>query len=174
MIVRNHPEQGLMPHQNDAYGKASETLEQENKSAVIMPTGCGKSFVALQLMQDNSENRLLMLVPSKAIKDQMYEYICKYIGNQDTSTSLLESNGPYSMLDGEADNNNRKKVLEAIEKSKFIKELYRAYEEGKGLGYAGSTKPVGIKSKELWSVLYRLPYLKIDYEENRRRNWIYR
>lgn len=78
------------------------------------------------------------------------------------------------MLDGEADNNNRKKVLEAIEKSKFIKELYRAYEEGKGLGYAGSTKPVGIKSKELWSVLYRLPYLKIDYEENRRRNWIYR
>lgn len=85
MIVRNHPEQGLMPHQNDAYGKVSETLEQENKSAVIMPTGCGKSFVALQLMQDNSENRLLMLVPSKAIKDQMYEYICKYIGNQDTS-----------------------------------------------------------------------------------------
>lgn len=109
MIVRNHPEQGLMPHQNDAYGKVSETLEQENKSAVIMPTGCGKSFVALQLMQDNSENRLLMLVPSKAIKDQMYEYICKYIGNQDTSTSLLESNGPYSTLDGEADNNNRKK-----------------------------------------------------------------
>lgn len=85
MIVKNHPEQGLMPHQNSAYNGAIENFEQTNRSAVIMPTGCGKSFVALQLMQDNSENRLLMLVPSKTIKDQMYEYICRYIGNQETN-----------------------------------------------------------------------------------------
>lgn len=85
MIVKSHPEQGLLPHQYLAYKGALSSLEDKSKSAVIMPTGCGKSFVALQLMQDNNDNRLLMLVPSKTIKDQMYEYICKYIGGQDTN-----------------------------------------------------------------------------------------
>ena len=37
----------LLPHQNEAYQAVIKKFEEKGKAAVIFPTGCGKSFVAL-------------------------------------------------------------------------------------------------------------------------------
>ena len=86
MIISGHPEQGLQKHQQHAYSAITKAFETDNRAAVVIPTGCGKSFIALQLMQDNKDKNMLFLAPTNAIKDQMYGYIAKYIvGEEPTS-----------------------------------------------------------------------------------------
>ena len=79
MIISGKPEFGLQEHQQDAYRAILKAYETDNRAAVVIPTGCGKSFIALQLMEDNRDKNILFLAPTKAIKDQMYRYIAKYI-----------------------------------------------------------------------------------------------
>ena len=86
MIISGKPELGLQKHQQDAYSAVSKAYESDNRAAVVIPTGCGKSFISLQLMEDNRDKNLLFLAPTEAIKDQMYRYIAKYIvGEEPTS-----------------------------------------------------------------------------------------
>ncbi len=88
MIIKGKPEQGLQKHQQDAYNSIIKSYETTNKASVIMPTGCGKSFVSLQLMEDNRDKRILFLAPTKAIKNQMYNYIAKYIVGEKTTEGV--------------------------------------------------------------------------------------
>ncbi len=78
MIIANDL-QGLQPHQQDAYKAVQEAYQYNNKASVVMPTGCGKSFVSLQLMADNKDKNILFLAPTRAIRNQMYNYIAEYI-----------------------------------------------------------------------------------------------
>ena len=55
--------------------------EKNRFASVIFPTGCGKSFVALKLMEENPNKSILFLSPSHAIKNQMYDYIVRFLGN---------------------------------------------------------------------------------------------
>jgi len=79
MIIAGVPKLGLQEHQQEAYNAVTKAYGTGNRASVVMPTGCGKSFIALQLMEDNRDKNLLFLAPTEAIKEQMYEYIAKYI-----------------------------------------------------------------------------------------------
>lgn len=79
MVIKGMPEQGLQKHQQDAYTAVQEAYKKGNKASVVIPTGCGKSFIALQFMVDNEDKRILFMAPTNAIKNQMYNYIAKYI-----------------------------------------------------------------------------------------------
>lgn len=70
----------LQPHQKEAYEKVLEKFSKSNRTAVIFPTGCGKSFIALKLLEDNKEKRALFISPSHEINRQLRSYIEKYIG----------------------------------------------------------------------------------------------
>ena len=85
MIIQGKPELGLQKHQQDAYQSVQKAYETKDKASVVIPTGCGKSFIALQLMADNKDKRILFMAPSKAIKNQMYNYIAKYIVGEEPS-----------------------------------------------------------------------------------------
>lgn len=86
MLVRNKPEEGLQPHQLAAYRAARRGIREKGKASVIMPTGCGKSFVALQTMLDYKDENILITVPTIVIKNQYYEYIAKYIVGEEPTT----------------------------------------------------------------------------------------
>ena len=83
MIIERKPEDGLQKHQQEAYKAVQNAYEQGNSASVVIPTGCGKSFIALQLMADNKEKTMLFLAPTNAIKNQMYNYIAKYIAGEE-------------------------------------------------------------------------------------------
>ena len=85
MIIQGKPELGLQKHQQAAYKSVQKAYETKDKASVVIPTGCGKSFIALQLMADNKDKRILFMAPSNAIKNQMYNYIAKYIVREEPS-----------------------------------------------------------------------------------------
>ena len=61
MIIQEKPELGLQKHQQDAYQSVQKAYETKDKASVVIPTGCGKSFIALQLMVDNKDKRIIYL-----------------------------------------------------------------------------------------------------------------
>ena len=61
----------LMPHNQQAYTKVKEMLKKENKAAIIQPTGTGKSYIALKLIEEKSDKKIIYLSPSKAIMHQL-------------------------------------------------------------------------------------------------------
>ncbi len=70
----------LLEHQKEAYELVEKLFDEKGKAAVIFPTGCGKSFVTLKYILEHPDDRILFLSPRNAIKDQMYEYIIRFIG----------------------------------------------------------------------------------------------
>ena len=57
MIISKSPELVLQEHQKDAYREVIKAHKTGNRASVVMPTGCGKSFVALQLIKDNRDKK---------------------------------------------------------------------------------------------------------------------
>ena len=90
MIISGLPEKGLQKHQQDAYKKVTDALKTGNRSTVVIPTGCGKSFISLQLMEDNKEKNILFIAPTIAIKNQMYKYIAKYVVGEEPTEERTE------------------------------------------------------------------------------------
>ena len=86
MIKNGQQELELQEHQQDAYNAVQKTYEQGNRAAVVIPTGCGKSFIALKLMEDNRDKNILFLAPTIAIRNQMYNYIAKYIVGEEPNS----------------------------------------------------------------------------------------
>ena len=80
----------LLPHQNEAYQAVIKKFEEKGKAAVIFPTGCGKSFVALEYILKHPDERVLFLAPRRAIANQMYEYIVRYIGGDTRSREEIQ------------------------------------------------------------------------------------
>ena len=80
----------LLPHQNEAYQAVIKKFEEKGKVAVIFPTGCGKSFVALEYILKHPDERVLFLAPRRAIANQMYEYIVRYIGGDTRSIEEIQ------------------------------------------------------------------------------------
>lgn len=57
----------LRKHNEETYEKIQEGFKRSKKVAVIHPTGTGKSFLALKLLENNKDKRAIYIAPSNAI-----------------------------------------------------------------------------------------------------------
>ena len=57
----------LRKHNEETYEKIQEGFKRSKKVAVIHPTGTGKSYLALKLLEDNKEKKAIYLAPSNSI-----------------------------------------------------------------------------------------------------------
>ena len=57
----------LKPHNIKTYEKVKEKYKTSNRVAVIRPTGTGKMFIALKMLEDNRDKKALYVAPSNAI-----------------------------------------------------------------------------------------------------------
>lgn len=69
----------LRPYQQRATDKTNEILQENRFASVILPTGGGKSFVALTQLMEHQNEEILYLAPQNEIVEQMKNYIIKYI-----------------------------------------------------------------------------------------------
>ena len=51
----------LLPHNKSAYDAVCSHLEHSPRTCVVHPTGTGKSYIALQLIEDNPDARILYI-----------------------------------------------------------------------------------------------------------------
>ncbi len=57
----------LKPHNEETYIKVKEKFQTSNKVAVIHPTGTGKMYIALKMLEDNKEKKAIYIAPSNSI-----------------------------------------------------------------------------------------------------------
>jgi len=57
----------LKPHNVETYQKVTDRFKESNKVAVIHPTGTGKMYLALKLLEENKEKKLIYIAPSNPI-----------------------------------------------------------------------------------------------------------
>ena len=69
----------LRPYQQRAKEKTDTILNENRFASVILPTGGGKSFVALAEMMEPQNEEMLYLAPQNEILEQMKNNIIKYI-----------------------------------------------------------------------------------------------
>ena len=77
-------------YQEEAYKIVTEELNKNKKAGIIMPTGVGKSFVALKYVEDNLEkqNQFLYVSPSPKINAQIRKTIRKNYDKETTKRML--------------------------------------------------------------------------------------
>ena len=69
----------LRPYQQRAADNAKEILRDNRFASVILPTGAGKSFVALSQLMEHKDEEILYLAPQNEILEQMKDYVIKYV-----------------------------------------------------------------------------------------------
>ena len=57
----------LKPHNVETHKKVTDMLKESNKVAVIHPTGTGKMYIALKLVEENKEKKAIYVAPSNTI-----------------------------------------------------------------------------------------------------------
>lgn len=57
----------LKPHNVETYQKVTDKLKESNKVAVIHPTGTGKMYIALKLLEENKGKKAVYVAPSTTI-----------------------------------------------------------------------------------------------------------
>lgn len=57
----------LKPHNVETYKKVTDKLKESNKVAVIHPTGTGKMYIALKLLEENKGKKAIYVAPSNPI-----------------------------------------------------------------------------------------------------------
>lgn len=57
----------LKPHNVETHKKVTDMLKESNKVAVIHPTGTGKMYIALKLVEENKEKKVIYVAPSNTI-----------------------------------------------------------------------------------------------------------
>ena len=75
----------LRPYQKETVENTDEILKDNKFATVILPTGGGKSFVAMDQLLKHQDEEMLYLAPQNEILEQMKNNIIKYIhGPQNT------------------------------------------------------------------------------------------
>ena len=78
-------ENDLKPHNKETYEKVKSILQTNNKTCVIQPTGSGKSYIILKLIDDYTEQGrdIIIIEPRKYIFEQLQKKMNKYglVGN---------------------------------------------------------------------------------------------
>ena len=78
----------LKPYQAYAYEEAERLMDEHQFASVVMPTGSGKSFVAIATMLKNPEQKMLYLAPNEEILNQVKHYLVKYVIGETSSKSI--------------------------------------------------------------------------------------
>ena len=69
----------LRDYQRNAVVKTDEIFENKRFASVVLPTGGGKSFVALTELMEHKDEKMLYLAPSNEILEQMKDYVIEYV-----------------------------------------------------------------------------------------------
>ncbi len=72
--------------QRTAYQKTEEVFAKKNFATAVMPTGSGKSFLALSEMLDRKDAKMLYIAPNDIILNQIEDYIYELFGYTDYHT----------------------------------------------------------------------------------------
>ena len=72
--------------QRTAYQKTEEVFAKKNFATAVMPTGSGKSFLALSEMLDRKDAKMLYIAPNDIILNQIEDYIYEFFGYRDYHT----------------------------------------------------------------------------------------
>ena len=72
--------------QRTAYQKTEEVFAKKNFATAVMPTGSGKSFLALSEMLDRKDAKMLYIAPNDIILSQIEDYIYEFFGYTDYHT----------------------------------------------------------------------------------------
>ncbi len=72
--------------QRTAYQKTEEIFAKKNFATAVMPTGSGKSFLALSEMLDRKNAKMLYIAPNDIILNQIEDYIFEIFGYTDYHT----------------------------------------------------------------------------------------
>lgn len=64
----------LYKHNKETYENIISAFEDNNKVGVVQPTGTGKSFLILKWLEDNTDDRFIVLSPSVEIFNQLERY----------------------------------------------------------------------------------------------------
>ena len=67
----------LLPHNQKAYEEVEKNFEVANMSAVIHPTGTGKSFIVLKLAEQHPDKKILYLSNSRPLMWQLKKNLIK-------------------------------------------------------------------------------------------------
>ena len=79
----------LKPHNEEVYKKVKKMLAEKNRAAVIQPTGTGKSYVALRLIEQTDGN-VIYIAPSTLILNQVKATIEEAVRNGEINTEEYE------------------------------------------------------------------------------------
>ena len=72
--------------QRMAYGKTEEVFAKKNFTTAVMPTGSGKSFLAIKEMLNHKDDKMLYIAPNDIILNQIEDYIYEFFGYTDYHT----------------------------------------------------------------------------------------
>ena len=75
----------LRSYQATAFKNINKAFKDKQFTSAILPTGAGKSFVALAEMLEYKDKEILYLAPNDEILDQIETYIVKYIHGETTT-----------------------------------------------------------------------------------------
>ena len=76
----------LRKFQRTAYVNTNEILAKKNFATAVMPTGSGKSFLALSEMLNRKDAKMLYIAPNDIILSQIEDYIYEFFGYTDYHT----------------------------------------------------------------------------------------
>ena len=80
----------LRSYQATALETINKTLDEKQFVSTVMPTGSGKSFIALAKMLDHSDEEILYLAPNDIILGQMEKYILDVLCDESLKKSDKE------------------------------------------------------------------------------------
>lgn len=82
-VIKMRLENDLKPHNKETYVKLKEILITNNMTCIIQPTGSGKSFLILKLIEDYSRHNrdIIVIEPQK--------YIFKHLQKKSKQKSRL-------------------------------------------------------------------------------------
>ena len=72
--------------QRTAYQKTEKVFAKKNFATAVMPTGSGKSFLALSEMLERKDVKMLYIAPNDIILNQIEDYIYEFFGYTDYHT----------------------------------------------------------------------------------------
>ena len=89
----------LLEHNAEAYNGVNRIYEHSNRAAVVHPTGTGKSYIGLKLIDDNPGKKVLYVAPSNTIlmqiKDNARQEKVSFVDTERTTYQKLAVNEEY-------------------------------------------------------------------------------